>query len=363
MKKFLRVDIHNPAIYQEKVWGDTGELSNLVGREVSSFGDKVIGEVFLASTHPDGVSTFTDGRSFTQVIEEDASVFGGAITPARDFPFLLKALSATTYLSVQAHYKNKVEAWMTLSDGAMLYGLTPEGQQKVLSSQGRDALSEILKTSSNIDDLKEYFNYVTFSAGQTYMIHAGVVHALLRGTVIEPQKNANLTLRGGDWGRNDPNRKLHLDDFYEALYPYALSPTAITAAYKCNEDGVSHAVLCATEDFAVDEIIVNDAVCNIETFENRFFIGNVLEGRLSVGDGATSEMCETGDTFVLSASSQTWTVSGSGRVILTYVPDFRRDIIDPLSHAGSSMVEISKLGGPIRRENDLYIFMKEKGLL
>ena len=129
------------------------------------------------------------------------------------FQILLKNLGENKPLSIQTHYKNRIEAWVTLSEGEIFYGLTARGEEVIRTQEGRDAFFDILSTSSDKEELAQYFNHVKFSPDEAYIVQAGVAHALLGGTVFEPQKNANLTMRAGDWGRNMPNRPLHKDDF------------------------------------------------------------------------------------------------------------------------------------------------------
>lgn len=369
MKDIIEIDLNNPNIYKEKVWGDTSKIVDFVGKSEDEFKDKVIGEIFLTSTHPDGLSRFSNGRVLEDDIHNEESVFGKTVGPKGDFPLLLKVLASKEPLSIQTHYKNKTEAWYTLSDGEMLYGLTKEGEKLLQSVEGRKKLTKIMEKTKTVKEMSKYFNYVKFKAGETYLISAGVVHSLLNGVILEPQKNSNLTIRGGDWGRNDPNRKLHIDDFFESIYPYAIYPKPIDPKYKtfrtdkAEPKNSKHACLVATSDFALDKITLKNGRRMLETFTDRFFIVIVTEGKIDLTNSVVNKEVSKGHIFILGATSNEWTFSGTGEIMLVYVPHIKKGIITPLKNSGYSYKEIADVGGIIQKDNDIYIEMKERGLL
>ncbi len=372
MKDIVEIDLGNKDIYIKKIWGNTPEVLSFVNKtisDVSNNPDDIIGEVFLVSTHPDGLSRFTNGKLLKDEVGNEESVFGKTITPKGEFPLLLKVLSAKKYLSIQTHYKNKVEAWYTLSDGEMLYGLTQEGEEILKTEEGRRRLAELLQKSSDLEVLKKYFNHREFQAGETYLIHAGLVHALLRGTVLEPQKNSNLTIRGGDWGRNVANRQLHLDDFFASIFPYQSDPRPISPknkSYRTDKKkpkNSRHSCLVATSDFALDKISLQKGERMLETFVDRFFVVIVLSGDIELTNGVVYKKIKKGQIFILGATPNEWTFKGSGEILLTYVPHLKKGVIDPLKNSGYSYREITEIGGGALKENDVYIEMKERGLL
>ena len=367
MRDIAEIDLNNPDVYQNKVWGDTDALISTFGENLDVPLDRSIGEIFLASTHPDGVSRFTDGRVLTDEINNEASVFGRTIGPNGVLPLLLKAIFANEPLSVQVHYKNKVEAWYTLTDGEMLYGLTPLGEKTIRTRKGVENLKDLLQNATEIEALEPYFNRVKFKAGETYLIQAGVVHSLLRGSILEPQKNSNLTIRGGDWGRNKPNRPLFLDDFFAALYPQAIEPQPIEPKIKIyrGDEKVAknseHACLVATRDFALDRITVRNGWRLIRTFLDRFLVVMVTSGRMEVTNGVVNVPMKKGQVFILGAVDNEWIFKGTGTVLITYVPHLKKGIIVPLKTSGYTYDKIIEIGGPILKENDVYIEMKELG--
>ncbi len=369
MKDIVEIDFNNPDIYQDLVWGDTEGTIDFINGRKDNFAGKNIGEIFLVSTHPAGLSKFTNGNLLVDEIHNEESVFGKTVGPKGQFPLLLKILSANKHLSIQTHYKNKTEAWYTLSEGEMLYGLTEAAEKILQTKKGRQKLEKLLNTSQRVEEVAEYFNHIHFKAGETYLINAGVVHSLLRGTILEPQKNSNLTIRGGDWGRNDPNRRLQLDDFFDSIYPYAIKPKAIEPKFKTYRTDIEepinseHACLVATKDFALDKIILKKGRRMLETFTDRFFIAIVIKGKIELTNGVVNKFLGKGQVFILGATANEWTFNGTGEVMLVYVPHIKKGIITPLKNNGYSHKEIAEIGGQILKENDVYIEMKEMGLL
>jgi mannose-6-phosphate isomerase class I len=369
MKDIVEIDFNNPDIYQEKIWGNSEEVLSFVGRDKDDFAGKNIGEIFLVSTHPAGLSKFTNGRLLRDEIHNEESVFGKTVGPKGDFPLLLKVLSAKEALSIQTHYKNKTESWYALSDGEMLYGLTEKGEQIIQTIEGRKKMANILATATTVEEVSEYFNYVKFKAGETFLIYAGIPHALLRGTILEPQKNSNLTIRGGDWGRKNPNRPLHIEDFFASIYPYQISTKPIapkSKIYRTDKEtpiNSEHTCLVATKDFALDKIVLEDGKRMLETFTDRFFIVLVKRGEIEINNGVVYKKVKKGEIFILGATANEWTFQGTGEVLLVYVPHLKKGIITPLKNSGYTYEEIAEIGGPTLKENDVYIEMKELGLL
>ncbi len=364
MPHIYPIDTTRKEIYQKKVWGNSKELEMIMGPLPACYAQETIGEIFLASTHPDGPSAFADGTRFDTMIasEKCKRTFGHGVYGYGEFPLLLKILSATQSLSIQTHYANKVEAWYALSDGEMLYGLTAEGEKMVVRAEGRKTLGELLHRTSDVETLARYFNYVTFKKGEAYVIHAGMVHALLSGTVFEPQKNSNLTNRGGDWGRNQPDRPLHLKEFFESLYPFAITPTPIKRVVCDDSAGATMHYVFATSHFVVQELHVRTSY-DFAGSRHRFVIGFCIEGIVEITHGKRHFSAVSGSVFLIPAEDAVWHHAGSGTILYTFVARLLEDVILPLINQGIAREEIIQLGGVIPKENDLYIEMKEHGLV
>ena len=119
----------------------------------------------------------------------------------------------------------------------------------------------------------------------------------------------------------------------------------------------------ATSDFSLDKITLEDGSRMLETFTDRFFIVIVTRGSINLTNGVVNKRVNKGQIFILGATSNEWVFSGTGEVMLVYVPHIKMGVITPLKNSGYSYEEITAIGGPTLKENGVYIKMKEIGLL
>ncbi len=180
--------------FVEKVWGDE-ELA----KRYSVRGK--IGEVWLCSDFP---------TKRTELVDQSGKkVSWSAVNElwkSERFPFLVKHIRASQWLSVQVHPDNefakkvgepwgKPEIWVFLNGGKIVNGLK------------KGALEEIKRGNRDWDSL---LNFVEVKAGQAVYIKPGTVHAMGPGVeVYEFQLTSDMTYRFYDWGRG---RKLHLKE-------------------------------------------------------------------------------------------------------------------------------------------------------
>lgn len=145
------------------------------------------------------------------------------------FPLLIKLLDTREWLSVQVHPDDnhaaqlegvgmvgKTEAWHILDtepDARIVAGLdgVPDG----------DALAALLRRG----DLTDCLAYRDVSAGQTFFIPAGTIHALGPGVLVyEVQQSSDITYRVFDWNRPvAAGRALHVEQTLRVADPTALA--------------------------------------------------------------------------------------------------------------------------------------------
>lgn len=201
-----------PAI-KSYLWGGTK-----LKEQWNKGGAESIAEAWELSFHKDGLSQI-DGGEFSGMALSDVATpahFGENCKEFENFPVLNKLIDAAKPLSVQVHpdddfalkYENqygKTEMWHVLSsDGGYIYlGFNRDMTEKLFSSAIADG------------SICGYLNKIPVSAGQTYFIPAGTVHAIGAGvTLYEVQQNSSLTYRVYDFGRvgKDGNgRELHIE--------------------------------------------------------------------------------------------------------------------------------------------------------
>ena len=123
------------------------------------------------------------------------------------FPILTKLIDAGDKLSVQVHPRNeKTEMWHILEadEGATLILGVKDGVDK-----------DTLYKASLDGSIEQYLMRVPVSAGETYFIPAGMIHAIGKGILLaEIQQNSDTTYRFYDYGRG---RELHLGQALDNL--------------------------------------------------------------------------------------------------------------------------------------------------
>ncbi len=120
-------------------------------------------------------------------------------------PILVKLLITSHKLSVQVHPDGecgvgKTEMWHILS-------AAPGAQIALGFTQPVGA--EALRAAAASGEIERLLRWIPVSAGETYFIPAGTIHAIGAGiTLCEIQQNSDITYRLYDYGRP---RELHLD--------------------------------------------------------------------------------------------------------------------------------------------------------
>lgn len=129
----------------------------------------------------------------------------------KDSPVLIKFLFTTENLSVQVHpgdeyarahenCRGKTEMW---------HILRAEPGAKIALGLTRPLSREELRAAALDGSIMELLRWIPVSAGETYFVPAGAIHALGAGlAVCEIQQNSDVTYRLYDYGRG---RELHLE--------------------------------------------------------------------------------------------------------------------------------------------------------
>ncbi len=220
--------------YRDYVWGGRN-LARLLGRDLPP---GIVAESWEVSAHPSAPTVVDSGPLRGRNLLELAAEHGAALVgrnavrtsgPGR-FPLLVKLLDAAEPLSVQVHPGDahasarhgelgKTEMWHVLeaAPGAeIVCGLSPGTDEPAL----RRVLAD--------DRLGDCLNRLQVKAGDSVLVPAGTVHAILGGSVIlEVQQNSNVTYRLHDWGRTGPDgrpRGLHVESALEVIDFAGIAP-------------------------------------------------------------------------------------------------------------------------------------------
>lgn len=211
-------------IYQERVWGGRG-LERFLKRKLP--GNAPIGESWELVDRVEAQSLVAEGPFAGQSLREllashGADIMGSHWPRERPFPILVKWLDCRERLSLQVHPpasiaaslggEPKTENWYVAHaepGAAVLAGLKPG----VDATAFRAALAS--NTAGNL------VHRLPTQAGDSLLIHSGVMHAIDAGNLIlEIQQNSDTTYRVYDWGRvglDGKPRAMHVEQSMASL--------------------------------------------------------------------------------------------------------------------------------------------------
>lgn len=340
--------------YHERIWGGR-RLQELYGKDLPP--DKPIGEAWLVSDHPGQESVVANGehagRTLHELVERDARALLGSLaglTVHGRFPLLLKLLDANDVLSVQVHPDDetakrlgeadvgKTEMWHVLErcpHSELICGLHPSvTRESFLGVTDHDAIRDLM---------------VEFEVepGMSVFVPAGTVHAIGAGIVLaEIQQNSDITYRLYDWGRvgsDGKPRELHVEKALESIrFGSAHGGPSRPLGYKV--DGAVRHVLAACRYFAAECVELKGAHRR-DTGGRSFHILLGTSGELGVKAAGGEETLRPGEALVVPGEAEGFEATGEGAFLDYYVPDLRRDIVEPLQGMGCSKEEILRLGG------------------
>lgn len=309
---------------KQRVWG---------GRALEQFGlnlpEGPIGEGWMIGDHPNGTTKVKNGPLAGKGLDEIRETYGEAWFGAKGFseksgrfPLLIKLLDCNDDLSVQVHPDNdyaglppgelgKTEMWYILDakPGAkIIYGLEP--------GVTRDSLAQAIKENRIMDCLQ----VVDVKAGDSFYIPAGTVHALCAGVLVaEIQQNSDTTYRIYDYDRpglDGKPRELHIEDSLNVIAYEGSGATRMTT-----DQAVPHEWLrlAASPYFVVEKGIVSGE-WPLHAAADSFTILVVCHGTgtLQWEDGAIP--MKPGDCFLLPATLDRYTLSGSCTILRSYLP-------------------------------------------
>jgi mannose-6-phosphate isomerase len=341
-------------IYKEKVWGGTA-LNRQFGRALPSGN---IGESWEIAAHENGTSVVSRGPLAGRTLPELVELYGrdliGTSLPdsaLAKFPLLLKILDANDYLSVQVHPDDeyaanhevgepgKWEAWYVIGaepGGEIIYGLKP--------GTTRESLREAIKSGT----ISQCLGRVPVKAGDVFDVPAGVVHALGKGVMVaEIQQNSDTVYRLYDWDRVDMagnRRPLHIKQALDVIQFAGQRADAVTGLAIAAPEG-ERTIMVANRYFAL-EILAIDGDMDEVTHGERFHLLTCLDGdfflEYAIGSGGYIAL-SPGHSILVPACIDRYLLRGTGKLMKCYVPDIRRNIIEPLSSHGHSYSEITTM--------------------
>ena len=347
--------LHLKAEVKAKIWGGRN-LEKILGKALPA--NELIGETWEAWEGCAIENGARRGETVAGLIERDASGILGTEGALGKFPLLFKFIDAQDDLSVQVHPDDaaaramehqpfgKTEAWYILraEPGARLvYGFNRD--------YARAQIAALIRENKMVDALA----FVSVQAGDVIFVPAGTVHAIGKGIVLaEIQQNSDTTYRFYDWNRASQDRALHIEqslnvaEFAHIANP-RIAPLTIPHAQ------FDQTFLVACRYFAFELLTLRGQTAPLVTHEC-FRIVTVIEGEAEIHFDNQIVAAKRGETFLIPARLAQFALApttAQSKLLCAYVPDLRRDVIEPLRRANYRDDEIARLGGSISSHNDL----------
>lgn len=303
-------------LYQERVWGGRG-LAKHLGRQLPAGGP--IGESWEIVDRPEAQSVVGGGAWHGQTLRQvmaknSAEIMGPQWPAARPFPILVKWLDCSDRLSLQVHPpasiapglggEPKTENWYIAHaepGAAVLAGLKPGVDVARFRAALQDGTAESL-----------VYRLPTV-AGDSLLIHSGVMHAIDAGNLIlEIQQNSDTTYRVYDWGRvglDGKPRTLHIE---QSLASLAANTAAAPRLVRTAEAAT---VLAECREFRITRHrLARGGNLAFKAGEQARIL-SVVEGRLRSADGG--EVARGANTVLPYAGSFSFTAGEDTVVLVT----------------------------------------------
>jgi mannose-6-phosphate isomerase len=351
----------------EKVWGGD-QLARRFPSVVATRPN--VGEVWVAW---DGLVVASGDRAGQTLVELYAGSPAELLGPAASgpwpeaFPLLVKLLDARENLSIQVHPDDayaRVHEGQPFGKCEMWYVLEAARGAAVYHGLRRDMSADDFRGAIRGPGILEAVERVEVQAGDVLINTPGVVHALGAGVVIfELQQSCDLTYRLYDWNRGEvggARRDLHLDQGADVadrrrIRQHKIAPVTLAAA------PVRRVLLAACRYFAAELVELSSGGA-LSLPGGRLHVLTALDGAglaCSSAPGAAILALQAGQTCLLPAALTGTDVRASGptRLIRSYIPELRSDVIDPLRALGVPDNLIAQLGGDGDR-SDLWRLLR-----
>ncbi|MBE6314098.1 MAG: mannose-6-phosphate isomerase [Bacteroidales bacterium] len=305
-------------ILKHTLWGGSkiAKLKGMVGKGES------IGESWEISSLAGSVSVVADGvdagLSILQLIVRDKERLLGRRNYERhgdEFPLLVKFIDAEKDLSIQVHpddamasmhgHRGKTEMWYVVD--------AVEGTRICNGFRNRidkSDYSQMVASGRIMDSL----NYIDIAKDDVYYIPAGRIHAIGAGAfLVEVQQASDVTYRVYDYMRRDADgrlRELHVDLASEALDFEDVGGGAI--AYEKSDD--SAMTLMQTDYFTTQLYRLREEYVRDLRDLDSFVVITLTEGECRIIEGEESRVVAAGDTILIAAQAQSYTIIPNGSV-------------------------------------------------
>lgn len=309
-------------IYLNKVWG---------GRGLKKFRDNLpkgdIGESWDIAFHQDLISVIKNGELKGKTLKDAIELYknklmGDCIFDRyKEFPLLLKIISAEKKLSIQVHpgekdildskESPKKEAWYVME--------AKVGSYIILGSKIKDktALRKVIDNGI----VEDYLYKVPVKKGDVFYIDSGMIHAIGKGvTLIEIQQNSDTTYRLYDYDRG---RKLDLEKGMNCV-KLDIKPNK-KSGLKVQLKNCNKTYCFLSEAFAMEKYEVYYFLKE-KSDKERFFIFTCVDGQGQINYSEGRQNLNRGDSILIPAYMGDYTLRGNMNLLKFYIPNIEKSI-------------------------------------
>lgn len=307
-------------LYYERIWGGNG-----LKKFRNNIPEGVIGESWDIACHKNGTGTVINGelkgKNFNEIIELYGEEILGTKINLKEFPLLIKLITADDKLSVQVHpndeYANRVEkdsgkteAWYVVD--------AEEGASLIVGT--KDCDKEVFKNALEIGALDKCLNKIPVKKGDFFYVQSGLVHAICEGVVIaEIQQNSDTTYRVYDYNRG---REIHVEKALDVIDFSLEGKNSKGITIKNNNFDKTY--LCLSEYFTIQKYDIKTSVKE-NSDKERFYLFTCVEGEGIIKYSNGEEKISMGDSIFIPATLNEYELIGEFTLLKSYVPNIKKE--------------------------------------
>jgi len=304
-------------IFQQRIWGGD-KLSRILGKEArGGTGESwelsgVDGHISVVANGPLSGLTLSDllERHPVEILGQKVYDRFGAT-----FPLLFKFIDARQDLSIQVHPSDELAKKRHRSFGKteMWYIMQADPGAKITvgfkkPSDQIEYLDHLKK--DKVADLLQEFEVQT---GDVFMLETGTVHAIGAGILLaEIQQTSDITYRIYDYNRTDADgkkRELHTDLALEAI---RYEPASALKTYVKTPNKAHLVVDCP---YFTTHFVPLNGQLPVRREGESFVVYMCVRGSFSIIDIASRHDYKAGDTVLLPAALEAYTLEGDADLL------------------------------------------------
>ena len=356
-------------LFLEKIWGGQA-LRDTLNKNI--LGGTKIGESWEVSGEEPYQSIISDGPHEGKRLGDFCRTYGGDFLGSGNdndqFPLLYKFIDANDKLSVQVHpddFQAKEYGWGTRGKTECWYIVNAAPGATVIAGLKKSISRDEMLDAINNKTFRSMLNEEPIAPGDILFIPAGTIHAIMSHTLIyEVQESSDITMRVYDWDRLDDSgkpRMLHIEDAVKVTDTqyrgsYKIKPVKLTY------QSYIHSYRVACKFFSVEQYSIKNPVTITLPVKKSFSVLTTVKGRVTLfGAAKNSITISNGESVLIPAMYDNCLISGceESEILLSYVPDLAKEVIEPLTKRNVPIPDIIALGGVVGERNDVLAVMRK----